>query len=136
MKKTGDEVLNDLYKIVRDSGLLNEINGSLYKDGTMRPLNSNQEDAIISFKTGLDGQIQDGAAVINIYIPDIDSGAGGKSKNSSRTAAVSKKALELFNNKVLDEYYFYLGNMIQTFREEEIGQHFVSVDLRFKLTTF
>lgn len=135
MKKSGDEVINDLYPVIRDSGLLDIIGGKLYKDGTMRPLNSTNEDAVISFKAGLDGQIQDGAVTINIYVPDIDAGFGGKTKNSVRTVAISRKAYELFDNKVIDEYKFSLGNMIQTYREEAIGQHFVSIDLRFRRTT-
>lgn len=136
MKKSGDEVINDLYPIIRDSGLMEQVNGKLYRNGTQRSLNSDKEDVILTFKAGLDGQIQDGAAVVNIYVPDIDSGAGGKTKNILRTSEISRIACEIFDNKVIDEYKFRLGNMINTFHEENINQHFVSVDVRFRRTTF
>lgn len=136
MKKSGDEVLDDLYPLINNSEIMSIISGSLYKDGTMRPLNSTQEDAVMLFKAGLDGQIQDGAIVINIYVPDIDTGAGGKTKDSKRTAEISRKAYEVFENKVVGEYYFRIGNIIQTYREDKIDQHFVSIDLRFRRTAF
>lgn len=137
MKKSGDEVLNDLYPPVNASGLIAMLSGKLYKDGTMRPLNSTEEDAILSFKAGLDGQIQEGAVTLNIYVPDIDNGSGGKTKNSARTAAISQKANEEFGEgKHVGNYWFRLGNIVQTYKAEIPNQHFVSVDLRFRLRTF
>jgi hypothetical protein len=136
MKKSGDEVLNDLYPLLNGSEYIAMLSGRLYKDGTMRPLNSIKEDTIMSFKAGLDGQIQEGAVTLNTYVADIDNGSGGKTKNSARTAAISAKARELFDNKVVGSYLFRFGNMVQTYREETIGQHFVSIDLRYRMTTF
>lgn len=136
MKKSGDEVINDLYLIIRDSGLMEFVSGDLYRDGTQRPLNSPKEDVVMTFKTGLDGQIQDGAAVVNIFVPDIDAGVGGLTKDISRTSAISKIACEIFDDKVIGEYKFRLGNMINTFREDKINQHFVSIDVRFRRTIF
>ena len=132
MKKSGDDIIDDLFPIIRDSGLMSIVNGKLYKDGTMRPLNSNKEDVIMTFKTGLDGQFQDGAVVINIYVPDIDINAGGKSKNSPRTTEISKACYEIFDKKSFGNYLFWYGNMVNTFREDAIDQHFVSIDLRFR----
>ena len=132
MKKSGDDVLNDLFPIIRDSGLMSIVNGKLYKGGTMRPMSSPKEDVIMTFKAGLDGQIQDGAVVINIYVPDIDIGAGGKTKDSTRTAEISQACYEIFEKKSFGKYLFWYGNMVNTFREEHIKQHFVSIDLRFK----
>lgn len=136
MKKSGDQVISDIYNLIRDSGLMSFVNGKLYKDRTARPLNSSTEDVIISFKAGLDGQLQAGAAIVDIYVPDIDSGVGGMTKNIIRAEQISKKCTELFEYRVLGEYYFTLGNMIQTYQEETIEQHFIRIDLRFKRTTF
>lgn len=134
MKKTGGQVLNDVFALIRESGLADFVSGSLYKNS--RPLDSQLEDIVVSFKVGLDGQFQEGALTINIYVPDIDNGSGVKVMDSGRCTAIEAKANEVIPQYVSSEYLFSLGNMIQTYREEEIGQHFVSVDLRFKRTTF
>ena len=132
IERSGDEVLNDLFPIVRDSGLMEIVDGELYKDGPMRPLDSDKEDVVMAFKTGEDGQFQEGYVVINIYVPDIDNGSGGNTKNSARTTAISQACYEIFENKSFGEYLFWYGNMVNTFSEDEIGQHFVNIDLRFK----
>lgn len=134
MRKTGGQVLNDIYRMIRDSELPAFVSGSLCKN--VRPMNSELEDIVISFKAGLDGQIQDGAVTINIYVPDINDGSGCTVINSARCTQIEAKANEVFKPSVYSDYRFSLGNMIQTFAEPEIGQHFVNVDLRFKLTTF
>lgn len=136
MKKSGDEVLNDLYPLLAESELIGMITGNLYPDGTMRPADSALEDAVLAFKSGTNGQIQEGAVTLNIYVPDIDNGSGGRMKHFERTLAISRKAIELFDQKVLGPYLFSFGNMVQTFPEEALGQHVVSIDLRFKITTF
>lgn len=130
MKKTGGQVLDDVYRLLKESGITGFVSGSLYKNS--RPFDSQLEDIVVSFKTGLDGQFQDGAVTINIYVPDIDNGSGCKVINSARCTEIEVMANEAIKPFTSSEYLFSLGNMIQTFEEPEIKQHFVSVDLRFK----
>lgn len=136
MKKTGGQVLDDVFKLLKESGLADFVSGELYKNS--RPLNSQLEDIVVSFKTGLDGEIQEGAVTVNIWIPDIDNGSGEKIMNSARCTEIEAKANDAIPHGVSPdhEYRFSLGNMIRTFKEPEIEQHFVNVDLRFELTTF
>lgn len=134
MKKTGGQVINDVFALLKESGLADFVSGSLYKNS--RPLNSQLEDIVVSFKTGLDGQFQDGAVTVNIWVPNIDNGSGQKVINSARCTAIEAKANEVIPQYTSSEYLFSLGNMIQTFEEPEINQHFVNIDLRFRRTTF
>lgn len=135
MRKTGGEIESDIYKIIAQSALKTSITGKIYKEG-MRPVSSQEEDAVIAFMTGLDGQIQTGALNLNIYVPDIDNGGGQLVKNGSRS-----RELEILANTILQElkpgaYRFSLGAIIQTLPAEGIFQHFINCKIKFQLTTF
>ena len=66
MKKTASQIEADIYKYFKDK-INTLINGQTYRNG-VRPLNSQKEDCVISFLTGLDGQYQTGVININIFI--------------------------------------------------------------------
>lgn len=74
MNKTGDEIELDVFNIITNSQLAKEIKGNVYREGT-RDLNPMEEDIIVSFLTGLDGQFQTGSVTVNIYVPDKDNGS-------------------------------------------------------------
>ncbi|MCL4482181.1 MAG: hypothetical protein M1445_06125 [Bacteroidetes bacterium] len=136
MKKTGSEIENDVFKILKDSTLTAGIRGTIFREG-MRPNGAKTEDAIVSFMTGLDAQIQTGVLNLNIYVPDIDNGSGALIKNGARC-----QALEILVNGIIQalkpstEYRFSLGSIIQTFQAEDIKQHFVNCKIKFQLATF
>lgn len=135
MRKTGGEIESDVYAIISQSALKTTITGKIYKDG-MRPLNSQQEDAIVAFMTGMDGQIQTGALNLNIYVQDIDNGGGQLVKNGTRS-----RALEIAANTIIQElkpgaYRFSLGAIIQTLPAEGTSQHFINCKIKFQLATF
>lgn len=135
MRKTGGEIEADVYDIVKASALKTAIAGTIYKDGT-RPLGAKTEDAVVSFLTGLDDQIQTGVVNLNIYVPDIDNGTGTLVKNTTRC-----KALEIIANTVIQglkpgEYRFKLASIIQTFKADGISQHFIHCKVKFQLATF
>ncbi|TXD47339.1 hypothetical protein [Polaribacter sp. IC073] len=134
MKKTGGQIEYEIYNLWKD--LINEeINGTFYLRGT-RPINSDKEDAIISFMTGLDDQMQTGALNINIYVPDIDIGNSNSVKNIARCNELEAFMLQLTENwTVKSEYKFTLGQTINTFEEDDIHQHFVNVKLKYKRLT-
>lgn len=135
MTKTAIEVEIDIIELIDSSALKSTISGSVYLQGT-RPLNSIKEDAVISFLTGLDDQIQTGVVNLNVYVPDLNNGTGILVKNVSRC-----KTLEMLCNTIIKgltpgEYKFRLGSTIQTFKAEGIDQHFVNVKIKFELATF
>lgn len=73
MKKTASEIEADIYKIVKNSILKSAVTGDVFLDG-LRPENSNKEDIIVSFMTGIfDVFHQEGKVNINVYVPDKES---------------------------------------------------------------
>jgi hypothetical protein len=135
MRKTGGEIETDVFTIVKASALHGAITGTVYKDG-MRPQDATTEDAVVSFITGLDGEIQSGALNINIYVQDINNGGDGLVKNGARCRALEVAANALVQGCRANSYRFQLGSMIQTFKAEGINQHFINVRLKFQLVTF
>lgn len=136
MKKTGSEIEGDVFTILKNSALSTTIRGGLYRNG-MRPNNADSEDAIVTFITGLDAQIQTGALNLNVYVPDIDNGSGVLIKNGLRC-----QMLEILVNGIVQdlnpvtEYRFSLGAIVQTFTAEGLNQHFVNAKIKFQLATF
>lgn len=137
MTKTGQQVEDDIYGMLRNSPIAELITGQVYKYG-MRPRDSGSEDAVVKFVTGLDNQIQTGTVVINIYVPDIDPFDNGvlvrditRCTEIETTARTWVKSLTV----AVSDYRFSLAQTIYTEEEEAIGQHFVSIRLNFQLLT-
>ncbi len=76
MTKTGQQIEDDIFGLVKDSPLASLINGGVYLFG-MRPKDSTKEDAVVKFVQGYDNQIQSGTVVINIYVSDFDAYENG-----------------------------------------------------------
>jgi len=138
MRKTGQQIEDDIFGMVRTSPLASFVNGTTYKFGT-RPRGSVKEDIVVKFVTGLDGQIQDGVVVVNIFVPDIDSSTAGYFvRNINRCKQIEMEANIWAATLTAAEsnYKFSLSQMIYTQEEPEIKQHFITVRLKFQLTTF
>lgn len=137
MTRTGQQVENDVYGLLKNSSLKSFINGEVYKYG-MRPRDSKAEDAIVKFVTGLDDEIQTGVVVVNIYVPNIDAFENGVTvRNIARCAEIEIKANEWIKSLTAGttEYLFSLAQTIYTEEEPEINQHFVTVRIKFSLLT-
>lgn len=134
MKKTGGQIELDVFNLWKNS-IKTKIKGNVYLRGT-RPLNAKTEDAVISFMTGLDNQIQTGALNVNIYVPDVNIGQEDLVKDIRRCNEIEVFMLNLVEEwSVKSEYKFWLGQTINTFAEDEINQHFVNVKLKYKRLT-
>lgn len=133
--KTGKQVQEDVYRLLRDSTLSSMISGAVYRKGE-RPRNSKVEDAVVIFTTGLPDQIQTGVVTVNIYVPDIDPfGNGVLTEDSKRTAEIESLAQAWVNELVADvnTYNFSLQLTIYTEAEADIHQHFVVIRLKYEL---
>jgi len=129
MEKTGLQVEHDVYTLIKSSGIKTAINGDVYKEGT-RPLNSQKEDAIVIFKVGLSGQIQEGEVTVNIFVPLLQD-----QKNIARLRALEAIAQTAVESLSSAEYQFSLGATIQTYYEETAKQHFINIRLRYRRIT-
>lgn len=140
MNKTGQQIEDDIYVFVKNSPLASLISGGVYKFG-MRPRSSQEEDAVVKFVTGEDTQnpLQSGTIVVNTYVPDIDPFNNGVLVcDIARCTEIEITANEWVESLTAakSNYLFRKAQTIYTEEEPEINQHFVSVRLKFKLSTF
>ena len=136
MKKTASQIETDLYKYFKDK--INPlINGQTYRNG-VRPLNSQKEDCVISFLTGLDGQYQTGVVNINIFVPLVKNNDNQYRKDFVRCEAIERALMPIIEEAKTDlrNYRLQLHQMIQTFEETDIKQFFINAKIKFRYNTF
>lgn len=134
MNKTGRQIQGDIYQLLRDSTLAENISGKVYRRG-YRPRDSRKEDAIVAFTTGLAGQIQKGIITVSIYVPDIDPyGNGVLTEDGVRLEQIEALAAEWVEEISYSSsaYKFRLQQTIYTEDEAVINQHFVVIKLGFE----
>ena len=136
MKKTASQIEADLYKYFKDK--INPlINGQTYRNG-VRPLNSQKEDCVISFLTGLDGQYQTGVVNVNIFVPMVKNNDNQYRKNFVRCDTIEQALMPIIEEAKTDlrNYRLELHQMIQTFEETDIKQFFINAKVKFRYNTF
>ena len=137
MAKTAKDIQTDFYTLLKDSDLAAMVNGIVYRDG-FRPRDSKKEDIVIIYSVGEDdGEIQSGIVTLNIYVPDILPYKNGTMvENAARTAKIERAAQEWYESirGVMPEYIFRLYNTIHTTADEDINQHFVVVQVKYRLS--
>lgn len=136
MKKTASQIEADLYKYFKDK-IDQLINGQTYRNG-VRPLNSQKEDCVISFLTGLDGQYQTGVININIFVPMVKNNDNQYRKDFIRCDAIEQALMPIIEESKtnLKNYRLQLHQMIQTFEETDIKQFFINAKIKFRYNTF
>lgn len=137
MNLTGSRIQADVFALLRDSALARAINGHVYLKGT-RPRDSRLEDAVVIFKKGLPGQMQDGVVTVNVFVPDITPwGDGTKTEDIARTTAIEEAAEQWADgltrqSRHLGGYRFTLQETVHTQAEPATDEHFVVVHLRYQ----
>jgi hypothetical protein len=134
MAKTAKEIQTDFYTLLKGSSLAEAVNGGVYRDG-MRPRDSKKEDIVIIFSSGEEGEIQSGIVTLNIYVPDITPyRCGTMIENAARTATLERAAQDWYEGikGAMPGYLFRLYNTIHTAADEDINQHFIVAQIKFK----
>ncbi|MCC8154806.1 MAG: hypothetical protein LIP01_11775 [Tannerellaceae bacterium] len=132
MIKTEKQIEEDVYQLVKKSPLAKKVSGNVYRKG-MRPKNSEKEDIVVKFLTGLDDQIQTGIVVINIYIPDISvQGYEDPVENIARVAVLQMLVIKMVGSFKSSEYLFEMDTTPQSIPSEDIGEHFIYIRLRYQ----
>ena len=136
MKKTASQIEADIYKYFKDK-IDPLINGQTYRSG-VRPLNSQKEDCVISFLTGLDGQYQTGVININIFVPLVKNNDNQYRKDFVRCDAIEQALMPIIEDAETDlrNYRLQLHQMIQTIEETDIKQFFINAKVKFRYNTF
>ena len=125
-----------IYNIIAPT-LRERLSGEVYPEDC-RPLDSNDEDAVIVVISALASQIQSGRARINIYVADIDNGASRAVPNIVRLQEIASWGAEIVDelNDADTDFNFDLSQAPQMVADNEIRQHFISIVLDFKRITF
>lgn len=127
--KTAEEVEGDIYTAVK-AYLKGRIDGEAYRRGA-RPTNrGDKEDAVVSFLSGLDGQVQTGVVVVNVYVPNEKRGDSYSVKNVARSTAVSRTLLNMLKEMRISGYDLRTERTVQT--EEDNGATRVTLRIKYK----
>ena len=115
------------------------IQGNFYPGSSVqRPDTATTEDAVLTVSSADAGQIEQGIARLNIFVPDIDCGMPTKVGNTGRLdqlAAADEEVVETLNGADTD-YLFALKQATQVLSVPGKSEHFVNITLRFNLVTF
>ena len=133
MTKGASQIESDFYLKLKPS-LKKIIKGEVYRNG-MRPINSKKEDAVVTYKSGLYGQFQDGEIMLNIYVPD-RSYNKEYVKDYDRCMEIENKAIEIVSKLTDGEYLISLIETPITIQEEAISQHYVNIRLKYKRVNY
>ena len=127
--KTAEEVEGDIYTAV-SKYLKGRIDGEAYRRGA-RPTNrGDKEDAVVSFLSGLDGQVQTGVVVVNVYVPNETRGDSYSVKNVARSTAVARTLLNMLKETRISGYDLRTERTVQT--EEDNGATRVTLRIKYK----
>lgn len=130
MVKTGSQIERDFYAFISNSSLGKGIKGKVYRS-EMRPYDATSEDVVVKFLAGEDDQIQTGIVICNIYVPDVLK-AKRKVIDHARIAVLEELALDFIQNFSNSEYLVRTDGSMQTYLNEEIGQHLINVRIKFQ----
>lgn len=127
--KTAEEVESDIYTAVKEY-LVGKIKGYTYRRGARTTNRGDKEDAVVSFLSGLDGQVQTGVVVVNVYVPNERRGDSYSVKNVARSTAVSRTLLNMLKEMRISGYDLRTERTVQT--EEDNGATRVTLRIKYK----
>lgn len=134
MAKTAKQVEGDVRQMLLDSTLYTMISGEVYRNG-LRPRDSQKEDAVVIFSTGIPNQIQTGVVIVNLFVPDIDPyGDGVFVEDGQRVERLEALAQEWVDSLTAEVscYRFALQQTIYTEAETDIRQHVIVIRLVYE----
>ena len=135
-KKSTAQIEQEMYEVLEQL-IISHIGGGFYQSDC-RPANSKAEDAVLTATYASASQIQAGRAKLNIYVPDIDCGIGRAVPDKARMQELTQLDDAIIDtlNAADTDYLYYLSQATHTMADPEIEQHFVNINIGFKLITF
>lgn len=134
MIRTSNEIEGFFFKTVRASALGKRIKGELYRPGT-RPANRREEDIIVEFVGGMDGQVQEGAVHVNVYVKDVPSKTGELVIHHERIGELESLVQDLVADFRGSDYYVRTTTTAKAYAVRELDQHCFTIRLEFKVLT-
>lgn len=133
MARTVVEIIEIIKELLSNSELSQIVNGKIYTMGE-RPDYSICEDVIINHKSGSGERIQEGVAEILIYTLDKLSTTGyiQDSARLETLVPIANKWIENINSYATS-CRLTLKSPVEIIEESEIGQHYISLNINYKL---
>lgn len=130
--KTANEILTDMYLLLRDTDVVAAIDGQLYRGGT-RPKDSCAEDLVVMFTTADAEQVQKGVVTLNLFVPFITWGDGAMMENIARCEFLEGYMADSIVSLTTarSDYKFHLKEAVHSQRDEELKQSFIVARLEF-----
>ena len=127
--KTAEEVEADVYAWLKPSL---SVSGFVYRKGTRPTGRGAYEDAVVSFLSGLDAQVQTGVVVLNVYVPFIITGDNYRVKDVRRCTEVTRMLLDIVRTKTAPEgYYFETDRTAETAEEEDCSRCTIRIKYKY-----
>lgn len=133
MTRTGKDIQDDFYRMLKGSALDTAVSGTVYKNG-YRPRDSRLEDITVTFTTATARQVQEGVVTVNIYVPDIDPYSNGVYvEDGARTMALERSAMDWFDgiSRSAAPMRLRLQETVYTMADTDLRQHFIVMRIRF-----
>ena len=136
MNRTGLQVLQNVYQLLKDSTLADMVSGGVYYAET-RPRDSKLEDIVVGYLAGVPADLQQLIVNINIFVPDVDPWRNGVlTPDIARLSAIEQAAAEWVQSLGVDttdgKYNVSLYDNIHSGEAMGIRQHYVNVQLRLR----
>ena len=135
--KSSKRIESDIFRILKGSELSEAIKGKFYRDG-MRPKDANDEDAVVKFLTGVNGQEQEGIVLLHVYVPDTDTwGNGALTEDIGRVTELEDVIQEVLDTIDVTEYVFDTDGTPQSYPSQDYnGQHFINARIKYKRSIY
>ena len=122
--KTDIEIKNDVYNLLRESGLMESVTGKLSK--TIRQ--TELEDVVISILDNTAYEVQEGFVNVNVYVKDVTR-IGQQEENIARTLILAILFASFFRIQIGTDYRITLDK--QRILSSE-GSHVISNKILYK----
>lgn len=131
MSKTEIQIERDFFQFVKESPVADILHGGIYRRG-QRPYNAHTEDCVVKFLSGIDGEIQSGTVILNIYVPYITYRDGRKGEDLQRIGDIQQTVEDSLCNSIFNEYYIVKDGTPRTYQEDKIEQSIIAVRIYYK----
>lgn len=137
MYKTQQDIEDDFYNALKNSALVNAVNGKLYKKD-LRPIDSKQEDITLIVTTIDSAQWQQGVITLLIYVNGIDLYQSQLVPDKKRIKELSTLTLSILDELKANMANYDGFNFFQAVTNDfdvETEQWFISAKIGFRYLT-
>ena len=137
MFKTQQDIEDDFYNALKNSALVNAVNGKLYKKD-LRPIDSKQEDITLIVTTIDSAQWQQGVITLLIYVNGIDLYQSQLVPDKKRIKELSTLTLSILDELKASMTNYDGFNFFQAVTNDfdvETEQFFISTKITFRYLT-